>query len=210
MHEVKSDGQGTDIYIFRHGETDWNRSGRWQGHRDIALNALGVAQAHEVVEFLRHLRLDGLLSSDLLRAHQTAGIVGAALELPVILNEGLREMNLGEAEGMDNSEIILNFGETSLCQMRSTERDSSDFRFPGGESKVEVLNRVFSALLREVAVQKWRRMGVATHGGVIRVLLTHCGVGDGPHIANGAIAHFRLPVGKLSIQENAIGKGAER
>ena len=60
------------LFVFRHGETDWNREGRLQGHTDTPLNATGLAQAEALAEQLRRHRLEAVVSSDLLRARTTA------------------------------------------------------------------------------------------------------------------------------------------
>src|SRR5208282_6082642 len=67
------------IYLARHGETDWNLAGRWQGHTDVALNATGHAQAQAMAEALRVIPLAAIVSSDLARAFHTARIVGDRL-----------------------------------------------------------------------------------------------------------------------------------
>ncbi|HEX4185846.1 MAG TPA: histidine phosphatase family protein, partial [Stellaceae bacterium] len=63
------------LFLFRHGETDWNRAGRLQGHTDTLLNATGLAQAQALAERLRPHRLDAVMSSDLVRAWTTGRIV---------------------------------------------------------------------------------------------------------------------------------------
>src|SRR5437764_2337856 len=87
------------LFLFRHGETDWNREGRLQGHTDTLLNATGLAQAEALSETLRQHRLDAVLSSDLLRASTTGRIVADALGVPLFTDAGLRETNVGAAEG---------------------------------------------------------------------------------------------------------------
>ena len=88
------------LFLFRHGETDWNREGRLQGHTDTPLNATGLAQAEALAETLRPHRLDAVVSSDLMRAWTTARIVAGALGLPLLADPGLRETNVGAAEGL--------------------------------------------------------------------------------------------------------------
>src|SRR5260370_25534521 len=80
------------LYLARHGETDWNAAGRWQGHTDIPLNAKGRAQAEAVASALQGAGLSGIVSSDLSRAYETAKIVGERLGLPApYLHTDLRE-----------------------------------------------------------------------------------------------------------------------
>jgi broad specificity phosphatase PhoE len=86
------------LFVFRHGETDWNREGRLQGHTDTQLNATGLAQAEALAESLRAHRLDAVVSSDLARAQTTAQIVADALRVPLFIEAGLRETDVGAAE----------------------------------------------------------------------------------------------------------------
>src|SRR5439155_1677019 len=83
------------IYIVRHGATDWNQSGRIQGHIDIPLNETGRAQARMVSRRLAAFGATALCSSDLLRAYETAQIIGQTTGLRVLQEPELREINGG-------------------------------------------------------------------------------------------------------------------
>lgn len=87
------------VLLVRHGETDWNREGRAQGHADIPLNDAGLAQARAIAERLRGTPVDALYSSDLQRAAQTAALIGDALGVEPVLTDAFREMNIGALEG---------------------------------------------------------------------------------------------------------------
>src|SRR5258708_4326873 len=87
------------LFLFRAGETEWNREGGLQGHTDTPLNATGCAQAQALAESLRPHRLDGLVSSDLTRAKTTAQIVAEALRVPLFIEAGLRETDVGGGWG---------------------------------------------------------------------------------------------------------------
>ena len=93
------------LILIRHGQTQWNREGRWQGQADPPLNALGRRQARRAALDLRGARLDHLYSSDLRRALETAHIIGADLGLAVIPDPRLREINLGRWQGMLSADI---------------------------------------------------------------------------------------------------------
>jgi broad specificity phosphatase PhoE len=93
------------IHLVRHGETDWNQSGRIQGHRDPPLNDIGRAQARLVSHRLAQLGPAALYSSDLQRAYETAQIIGAALGSRVIQKPSLREINFGIWQGWTSQEI---------------------------------------------------------------------------------------------------------
>ncbi len=98
------------LFLFRHGETDWNREGRLQGHTDTQLNANGIAQAEALARRLLAHRLDAVMSSDLSRALTTARIIAEILDVPVITDHGLREVSVGLAEGMLWEEAKARFG----------------------------------------------------------------------------------------------------
>ena len=157
------------LFLFRHGETDWNRAGRLQGQTDTALNATGLAQAQALAERLRPHRLDAVLSSDLERAWTTARIVAEGLGVPLIGEPGLRETNIGEAEGLYWREVKSRFGE-ALTERWFTDDNAA---FPGGETGLETRSRGLAALQRFVLEQPYRRIGVSTHGAMVRQLMRH-------------------------------------
>ena len=157
------------LFLFRHGETDWNREGRLQGHTDTPLNATGLAQAQALVERLRPHRLEAVMSSDLARAWTTGQIVAEGLGIPLIREPGLREARIGEAEGLFWPEVKSRFGE-ALTERWFTDDDAA---FPGGETGLETRSRGLAALHRFVAEQPYRRIGVSTHGAMVRQLMKH-------------------------------------
>jgi len=157
------------LFLFRHGETDWNREGRLQGHTDTLLNATGLVQAKALGETLRIHRLDALLSSDLSRARTTAQIVSEALGVPLFIDAGLRETNVGAAEGLLWAEAKIRFGE-GLTERWYSE---GDVAFPGGETGAATRARGLEALRRFTTRQTYRRIGVSTHGAMVRQLMKH-------------------------------------
>lgn len=94
----------TPFWYLRHGETDWNARGWSQGNVDIPLNARGIAQAHAAAAMLRGTGIATIVASPLGRARVTAEIAGAALGLPVAIEEGLRECSFGVLEGKPMTE----------------------------------------------------------------------------------------------------------
>lgn len=167
--QTLGDGMECLLFLFRHGETDWNREGRLQGHTDTPLNATGLAQARALAERLRPHRLDAVMSSDLARAWTTAQIVAEDLCVPLIREPGLREAQIGEAEGLFWPEVKSRFGE-ALTERWFTDDAAA---FPGGETGLETRSRGLAALRRFVAAQPYRRIGVSTHGAMVRQLMKH-------------------------------------
>jgi broad specificity phosphatase PhoE len=157
------------LFLFRHGETDWNREGRLQGHTDTPLNATGLAQAEALSETLRPHRLDAVVSSDLLRASTTGRIVAQALDVPLFTDLGLRETNVGAAEGLLWADAKTRFGKGL------TERwySDGDVAFPGGETGAATRGRGLAVLQRFAEAHPYRRIGVSTHGAMVRQLMKH-------------------------------------
>lgn len=167
------------FYVFRHGETDWNKATRLQGNTDIPLNETGRKQALVLRDFFTENPVDIFISSDLGRARETAEIALGDLQVPISLYPGLRETNLGQAEGLTYDEIIDRFGQKILDDWYAAgtkvgyEKEIEDARFPGGESKKEHLSRVLSTLTGFARATPYARVGVATHGGTLRRLIHH-------------------------------------
>lgn len=158
----------TRILFIRHGETDWNRIKRIQGHIDIPLAESGEAQAQRLGTRLADeaqsgARLDAIWSSDLLRAQQTAQPVAEALGLPVQLTEGLRERNYGAFQGHDSDEIAERFAD----EYAHWQTRDPGFAPPEGESQREFYHRVLHALEPILARHAGGRIACVAHGGVL-------------------------------------------
>ncbi|MCM0605476.1 MAG: histidine phosphatase family protein [Xanthomonadaceae bacterium] len=160
------------IYIFRHGETDWNKESRFQGHIDAPLNDEGRKQARTLALKLKDKSLEAILSSDLSRAHETAKICTVELNhIPIHIDERLREAHLGEAQGKTFDEIKSHFGEELTQRWRSAHSTDADVSYPGGESGKQIINRSLAAIEEFLQRESLSIIGVATHGGVIRRIM---------------------------------------
>jgi glucosyl-3-phosphoglycerate phosphatase len=95
----------TRLLVWRHGNTDWNASGRVQGHTDVPLNAVGRQQAVEAADLLARLRPDAIVSSDLRRAADTAAALADRTGLPVGYDKRLRERFFGAWQGLTMAEV---------------------------------------------------------------------------------------------------------
>jgi len=157
----------TQITLMRHGETTWNAARRFQGHADSPLNDTGREQARRAADFLKPARVQSIIASDLMRAHDTATIVGDVLGLPVNLDRRLREIDVGDWQGKTYEEIERG-EQIAHWQMAF---NSIDFRFPGGESHAELSQRA-AAALKDIAKQRpGQHTLVVAHGGTIRLAL---------------------------------------
>ncbi len=155
------------VLLARHGETDDNRQPlRFQGWRDTPLNDTGRRQAAELAERVAGLGVRALWSSDLIRARETAAIVGAGLGLEVRLDARLREANRGLWEGRLFDDVAREEPERFAAWMQAGDQ----WRFPGGESLQEQQDRV-AACVEEVRATGELPALVVCHGGSIRVML---------------------------------------
>jgi broad specificity phosphatase PhoE len=150
----------TRFCLIRHGQTDWNVEGRYQGQADAPLNEVGRAQALALGKKILDQSFAAIYSSDLSRASETAQIIASFLHLPVSLDPRLREINQGEWEGKHISEI-----RTRYAQMWKKHRNDPDnARPPGGETITEVAQRMFSALNELSDVYPEGLVLVVSHG----------------------------------------------
>ncbi len=161
-----------DLYLFRHGETDWNLSRRLQGHTDVPLNEQGRLQAAKLGERIKDLSMDLVLTSDLKRATETATIAFSNRNLEFHASPKLREMNLGEAEGHLREDVQAQFGMQAWQEY--ADPHFLDFRFPGGELKAHALQRVKDHIQSVIQQTKVQRLAVSTHGGILRLLVHSC------------------------------------
>lgn len=131
-----------ELWLVRHGQTDWNLDGRIQGQSDVPLNDAGHAQAQALAQELADKTFTAVYSSDLERARVTAEILAAPHGLPVQIDARLREINQGEWEGLNLKDIRERYD----WEYRHNQAYSPDFRPPGGESAREVADRVQAAI----------------------------------------------------------------
>jgi broad specificity phosphatase PhoE len=164
---VSRKGGGRGILLARHGQTDDNLEPlRFQGFRDTPLNDTGRRQAKSLAERVAADGITSLWSSDLSRARETAEIVGARIGLEPRLDARLREGNRGRWEGR----LFVDVAREEPELYASWRRADEEFRFPGGDTLLEQMDRV------SAAVENVRRSGelpalVVCHGGSIRVML---------------------------------------
>ena len=131
-----------EIVLVRHGATDWNLQGRCQGSSDRELSEAGIRQAGQIAELLGNEELSAIYSSNLRRARQTAELISQPHDLPVLIEEELRELDHGDLEGLTFNEIKNKYGEF-LTRWRS---EPADIRVPGGERLADVAERAWNGL----------------------------------------------------------------
>ncbi len=172
----------TLLLLARHGQTDWNRDGIWQGQADPPLNATGRAQARRLADRLGPIPVDAIYSSDLRRAVETAEIVAAVKGLAVVTDQRLREMDVGSWTGLTGEEIAR--------------------RFPGGmyhdgESPQAFQARAVAAAEDISAAHDGATVLVVCHGGIVRALQRHALGEPLPVIENGGVYTLRVQNGRF-------------
>jgi broad specificity phosphatase PhoE len=158
------------LILVRHGETPWNVTLQYQGHANVPLNERGREQARRAAARLRGLEVRALYASDIARAWETAEIIGAAIgQTPTPMPE-LREIDVGQWEGLTPEELYRRFPD----HMAEYRRDPARTVRLGGESYAQLQARALVALQR---IQESHAQGevvvAVSHGGTIRALLCH-------------------------------------
>jgi broad specificity phosphatase PhoE len=157
------------LVVVRHGVTDWNREGRWQGRLDPPLSTDGLGEAQLVAARLtadEDLRPARIVSSTLIRAHQTAEAIGRQVGLPVEPEPRLMEIGAGEWEGHTHDELQRIDGE----RYRAWRTAETEVRPPGGEPLEEAIGRI-RELVDELSIAPgpWP-VALVSHGGILRIL----------------------------------------
>ncbi|MDP9314317.1 MAG: histidine phosphatase family protein [Chloroflexota bacterium] len=183
----------TTIYLIRHGETEWNRFGRWQGHADVPLSAEGYLQAAALAERLVNdgVQFDHMYASDLRRAFETAQIVARALfadgRRQAQAFPAVREINVGSWSGLTRSEIIAQFPGAFTTVHHAPDAETPDV----------FAERVGGALTDLALRHPGQTLAIVTHGGTIRAMLKHVlaqhdAPTSVPFIGNTSITELRL------------------
>ena len=185
----------TTILLARHGETDWNREGRFQGHADPPLNETGRAQAAELAAELEGVELAAVYSSPLRRAVETAAVVAAEHGLEPVAVDALREVDVGSWQGLTRAEIEARFPEQFARWL------DYDQGWEDGESYERLLELEQDD---HAAAHEGKRILAITHGGPIRAAFAFAdGISHadarrfGPRISNVFLAEFAVEGGAL-------------
>lgn len=159
------------LLLIRHGQTTYNVTGRMQGHLDTELSEVGLSQARAAADLLVDKQITAIVSSDLIRARDTAAVIGEKLGIKVDVDKRLRETHLGDWQGMTSAEV-----DEQYPGARAIWRHDPTWAPPQGESRVDVATRarpVIDELMR--AHPEWDEGAVlvVAHGGAISALTCH-------------------------------------
>lgn len=168
----------TRILVVRHGESEWNAVGRWQGWANPPLSDRGREQAWEASRAVGSV--DAIVSSDLQRAMETALVISGAIGVgPVLTDEGLRERDVGDWTGLTRGEIQERWP-GALDAWRTGGMPTP----PNGEHNDVIIERVLGALHRVAAEFDGGEVLAIAHGGVIRLLERSHGIEHPPLCPN--------------------------
>jgi len=159
-----------EILLIRHGETEANATGRYQGHWDVPLNKTGEEQAQKLADYLKEYPASLIYSSDLKRAYDTADLIAKEHSPPleISIDNRLREIHVGAWQGLTWEEIQSGYSDFLI----NWRKDPWNIPRPGGgESDRQFLSRIQAAL--EDIAKKNQPAIVLTHGGAIRSFVGH-------------------------------------
>ena len=157
------------MLLVRHGETEWNKEGRYHGVTDIELSHIGLDQARRLSNRLAAEKPDTVYSSPLKRAMQTAQQIAEVHNLLIVPCDELRELNLGDFEG----KRFRGVEDEGRPLEAAWEAGNIDFNLPGGETLYQLYDRVagFVATLREK--HSTDTILIVSHGGALRMMICH-------------------------------------
>jgi alpha-ribazole phosphatase len=162
----------TELLLVRHGQTDSNLQGRWQGWDGVPLNQQGEWEAALTARRLAQTEeaIAALYASPLRRAWQTAERIGEALNLRPVPHDGLKEMNFGRISGITLEEFQERYSD---LHRRWTDKMDLSFAFPGGEQRAQFFQRVGEAIEGIVERHPDQKVMAVAHGGSLRACLVH-------------------------------------
>lgn len=156
------------IYLLRHGEIEVGEPKRFIGQIDLPLTKVGIEQAYRWRQQWSDITFAEIWCSDLERSRKTAEIMEDRFQCPMRITKELREIDLGEWDGLTVDFIKSRFSE----KWDARGRDMATYRPPGGESFADLSARVVP-FIEEVARKAEGNILITTHSGVNRVLLCH-------------------------------------
>lgn len=193
----------TRLIMVRHGYSKSNKAFVFTGHLNIGLDERGLYQAKKVGEYFKAHKIDKLYSSDLIRAYDTARPISAVTGLEIITDERLREINGGKWEGNSFTELEKNFSEDYRIWLDDIGRS----RCTGGESMLELSDRIFGTVKELCEKNNGKTICIVTHATPIRAI---CIAADGlpfedmkkeAYVDNASISSFEYDNGVFSKQK---------
>ncbi len=192
----------TRLILVRHGETDWNLEGRYQGQADVPLNERGREQARLLAERLRGERIEAIYASDLSRAYETAKIIAEALGQEVKTLKSLREVDTGVWMGLTFQEVESRYPE----HLREWRADPLEVKRLKGESYLELFERTKTAIREVVEAHPDQTVLIVGHGGNMKCIVLDA-LGVGANCAIGMASRFAADNASLHILQYGGNRG---
>lgn len=158
----------TELYLLRHGETEWNKNSIIQGQTDTELNESGLKAARKAVDLFKEIELDYIYSSDLKRARKTAQFIAQDKNLAIRESSKIREIAFGDWEGLKYNQIKDNFPRRAAAWEEDPLHNSPN----SGENLLDFKKRVDNFFQKILSKHQGGKILVVSHGGVIKTYLT--------------------------------------
>ncbi|WP_252226797.1 MULTISPECIES: histidine phosphatase family protein [unclassified Clostridium] len=192
----------TIIYFIRHGQTEWNLETRMQGHRDSPLTKLGMTQAQKLHDRLVKEKIDLIYSSESKRAYDTAKIIKGNRNIPIHTKKELREIHMGEWEGMKQIDII-----NKYSQPWSDFWNNPILYVPTGEgeSYEKLKNRVIPTIENIINLNQGKNVAIVTHRITLKVIMSYfknqniCDIGNNSDIEPASLSKICIDDGISKI-----------
>jgi len=184
----------SDLYLIRHGQTDWNAKQRIQGTTETSLNEIGREQARKLGRDFSDLCVGAIYTSPLKRAKETAEIIGSFHGCAIFEDPMLHEGKFGELEGITVPEFHKKYAKEIKRRHGLSSQERIHHKYtPGGESIQEIASRVVPSLHRIARGHIGENVIVVTHGFVMRSLLMVIGEFDEREIlvSNAGMLHLK-------------------
>lgn len=149
------------IYVVRHGQTDYNINGLFQGRKDIPLNSVGIKQAEETAQKFKNIPVDIILVSPLTRAKETAKYISNVTGIKPVIEQDLIERNFGDMEGKPNREE---------CNIKMLLDYEKNYNICNVEPIQSLFKRVSDCLDKIIDKYMGKNVVLVTHGGVAQAI----------------------------------------
>ncbi len=181
------------LALIRHGPTEWNEAGRFQGRTDLPLSALGRAHARAIVGALRELGVRRVYSSNLRRSRQTARAIANAYAVPLVEDARLREFDFGRWEGLTWEEILAH--DPDLARR---PRSAARYYSPAGGESFDAVRRRVRAFLDEMIAKRESPIAVVTHAGVLHAFCAELDL-ETTRFSPGGITRIAIGEGRVRL-----------
>ncbi|MBR5163566.1 MAG: histidine phosphatase family protein [Schwartzia sp.] len=155
------------LILVRHGQTEWNAGGRYQGQSNVALSSLGRRQAELLAASFPVKQLDAIYASDLDRARETAECVGKAFGIPVRPEKAFRELSFGDWEGLTYQEISSRWPKEANKLFTAPD----ELCIPNGETFQDLQKRALDKIDELCKIHDGQNVGVFAHGAINKTIL---------------------------------------